>query len=441
MEALIIAAGRGSRLNHRFSPKPLIPIFGLCLIERIILRAKLAGITSFNIVVGYKSDRIMKKIGSGDRYGVHVDYIFNPEWEKGNGVSVYKSKAFFKENFILLMADHLFDDSILRKLQQVEPESDCCILGVDRRLNSDHFSIDDVTKVWVENNEVKEIGKGLDRFNAIDTGIFLCSPVIFNALEESISKGKYSLSAANQILSNRGKLKTYDIGDNFWIDVDDRETLQKAKKILLKQLKKPTDGPISKSLNRKISVMISSKLSRLNINPNHLTLISFFLAALSGLFFFLGGYPKIVIGGVLAQLSSILDGCDGEIARLKFKQSKFGGYLDTVLDRYADSLIILGMTFACFRTIEASWVLLVGFLALTGSFMISYTAMQYDKLLISKAFINKRNLRVGRDIRLFIVFIGAVLNQLFITLIILAIVSNVECIRRLFVLRHEYKLS
>jgi CDP-L-myo-inositol myo-inositolphosphotransferase len=392
-------------------------------------------------VVGYKSDQIMKKIGSGDRYGVHVDYIFNPEWEKGNGVSVYKSKAFFKENFILLMADHLFDDSILRKLQQVEPESDCCILCVDRRLNSDHFSIDDVTKVWAENNEVKEIGKGLDRFNAIDTGIFLCSPVIFNALEESISKGKYSLSAANQILSNRGKLKTYDIGDNFWIDVDDRETLQKAKKILLKQLKKPTDGPISKSLNRKISVMISSKLSRLNINPNHLTLISFFLAALSGLFFFLGGYPKIVIGGVLAQLSSILDGCDGEIARLKFKQSKFGGYLDRVLDRYADSLIILGMTFACFRTIEASWVLLVGFLALTGSFMISYTAMQYDKLLISKAFINKRNLRVGRDIRLFIVFIGAVLNQLFITLIILAIVSNVECIRRLFVLRHEYKLS
>ncbi len=339
-----------------------------------------------------------------------------------------------------MMSDHLFDDSILRKLQQIEPESDCCILCVDRRLDSDHFNIDDVTKVWVENNKVKEIGKGLDRFNAIDTGIFLCSPVIFNALEESISNGKYSLSAANQILSDRGKLKTYDIGDNFWIDVDDRETLRKAKKILLKQLKKPTDGPISKSLNRKISVMISLKLSHFNINPTHLTLISFFLAVLSGLFFFLGGYPKIVIGGFMAQLSSILDGCDGEIARLKFKQSKFGGYLDRVLDRYADSLIILGMTLACFRTIETIWVLLVGFFALTGSFMISYTAMQYDELIISKAFINKRSIRIGRDIRLFIVFIGAVLNQLFAALIVLSIIGNVECIRRLFVLRHEYKL-
>jgi CDP-L-myo-inositol myo-inositolphosphotransferase len=90
---------------------------------------------------------------------------------------------------------------------------------------------------------------------------------------------------------------------------------------------------------------------------------------------------------------------------------------------------------------ETSWVLLVGFLALTGSFMISYTAMQYDELVISKAFINKRSFRMGRDIRLFIVFIGAVLNQLFVTLIILSIVSNAESIRRLFVLRHEYQSS
>ncbi|MFQ6083005.1 MAG: CDP-alcohol phosphatidyltransferase family protein [Candidatus Aminicenantia bacterium] len=441
MEALIIAAGRGSRLNHCFSPKPLIPIFGLTLIERTILRAKLAGITKFKIVVGYKASRIMEKIGSGDSYGVHVDYIFNPEWEKGNGVSVYKAKGYLKENFILLMSDNLFDDSILRKLQQIESERDHCILCVDHKLNGNHFNIDDVTKVWVENKKVKRIGKGLEQFNAIDIGIFLCSPAIFDALEESISQGEYSLSAANQMLSNRGRLKTLDIGDNFWIDVDDKEDFQKAKKILIKQLNKPTDGPISRILNRKLSVWISSKLSNFNINPNHLTLISFFLAALAGLFFFLGGYPKIVIGGFMAQLSSILDGCDGEIARLKFKQSKFGKFLDRFLDRYADGLIILGMTFACFHSMETNWVWPVGFLALAGSFMNSYTALQYDELLTSEASIKKRTIRMGRDIRLFIVFIGAVLNQLFATLLILSIVTNTESIRRLFVLRHEYQLS
>ncbi|NQT80107.1 MAG: CDP-alcohol phosphatidyltransferase family protein [Candidatus Aminicenantes bacterium] len=438
MEALIIADGGEKKLNHCSPLKPLIPIFGLSLIERIILEAKLAGITRFKIVVGYEASQIMKKIGNGDNYGVHVDYIFNPEWEKGNGTSVYKAKGYFKENFILLMSDNLFDDFILRKLQQVEPEGDSCILSVDHKLNSGHFNIDDVTKVWVENNKVEKIGKNLDRFNAVNAGIFLYSPVVFDTLEKGISQGKYSLLAANQMLSKQGKLKTIDISDNFWIDVDDKEALKKTKKMIIKQLKKPEDGTIPRNFYRKISVLISSKLSHLNINPNQITLTSFFLGALSGLFFFLGGYPKIVIGAFMAQLSWILDLCDGEIARLKFKESKFGEFLDRVLDRYVDGLIILGITFTCFRSLETIWVWLFGFLALIGSFMNSYTALEYDKHLASKAFIKKRTIRMGREIRLLIVFVGAVLNQLFAILLILSIVTNAESIRRLFVLRNEY---
>jgi CDP-L-myo-inositol myo-inositolphosphotransferase len=441
MEALIIAAGRENRLNHPFSPKPLISIFGVSLIERIILRAKSAGITRFKIVVGYKADQIMKKIGSGDRYGVHVDYIFNPEWEKGNGSSVYKGKGFLKENFILLMSDHLFDDSILRNLQQIEPERDSCILCVDRKINGYHFNSDDVTKVWTENKKVKKIGRGLDQFNAVSTGIFLCSPAIFNALEESISQEKYSLLAANEMLSTRGKLKTFDIGDNSWINVNGKKSFQQAKKILIKQLKKPEDDTIPRKFYRKISIWISLKLSRFNIDPNHLTLISFFLAALSGLFFFQGGYLNIVIGAFIAQLSWILDLCDGEIARLKFKESKFGEFFDRVLDRYGDALIILGATFACFRSIETNWVWLVGFFALIGAFMNSYTALEYDKFLIKKVVSRKRTIRIGREIRLLIIFIGAVSNQLFAALIILAIIANAESIRRLLVLRHEYQSS
>lgn len=237
MEALIVVAGRENRLNHNFSPKSLIPIFGVSLIERIILRAKSAGITSFKIVVGYKADQIMKKIG-----------------------------------------------------------------------------------------------RSLDRFNAVGTGIFLCSPAIFNALEESISQEKYSLLAANEMLSTRGKLKTFDIGDNLWINVNGKKSFQQAKKILIKQLKKPEDDTIPRKYYRKISIWISLKLSRFNIDPNHLTLISFSLAALSGLFFFQGGYLNIVIGALIAQLSWIFDLCDREIARLKFKESKFGEFFDRVLD-------------------------------------------------------------------------------------------------------------
>ncbi len=440
MEVLIIAAGRGSRLSHRFAPKPLVPIFGLSLIERTIMSARTAGITRFKIVVGYKADQIIKKIGNGDKYGVHVDHLFTPDWKKGNGVSVYRAKDCFNDHFVLLMSDHLFDASILKNLLRIDKEKDRCFLCIDRRLDGDHFNVDDVTKVWVEDGKVCRIGKRLEQFNAVDTGIFLCSPVIFDALKESISQGKYSLSDANQILSDQGKLKTLDIGENFWIDVDDRETLKKAEKFLINKLTKLTDGPISRGLNRKISIWISSKLCNFDIHPNHLTLLSFFLALLSGVCFFIGKYPQIVLGGIAGQFSSILDGCDGEIARMKFKQSKFGRYLDRFLDRYADGIIILGITYACFRTVGTNWVWLIGFLALMGSFMNSYTALQYDELIASRAIFNKNQVRIGRDIRLFIVFIGALLNQLFPTLIILSVITNVESIRRLFVFKHAYRI-
>ncbi|MBW2005204.1 MAG: CDP-alcohol phosphatidyltransferase family protein, partial [Deltaproteobacteria bacterium] len=56
--------------------------------------------------------------------------------------------------------------------------------------------------------------------------------------------------------------------------------------------------------------------------------------------FFLGGYSNLVIGTLLAHLSSVIDGCDGEIARLKFQVTEFGGWFDAVLDRYADAFLL-----------------------------------------------------------------------------------------------------
>ena len=94
------------------------------------------------------------------------------------------------------MSDHLFDDSILIKLQQIDIEEDCFVLCVDYKLNSDHFNIYDATKVWVENGRVKRVSKHLEQFNAIDAGMFLCSPVLFYLFQGRCSSPK------NFILTN-----------------------------------------------------------------------------------------------------------------------------------------------------------------------------------------------------------------------------------------------
>ena len=435
MKALILAAGQGIRQKQNGDSKPLIPLLGLGFIERVILTAKESGIKEFQIVIGCNGKRIQKYLGNGEKLGVNVDYIYNDEWNKGNGVSVFKAKDFMHDPFILLMADHLFDHEILSALQKQTIEEDECILCVDKNHHK-YLDEDDATKVFIEDGLIKDIDKQLNHHNAIDTGIFLCTSSIFEALEESINSGNESLSAGIKVLANRKKMKALDISDKYWLDVDDNSALKNAKSLLFEKLHKSTDGPISRILNRPISNKISELLLKTKITPNQISLISFILGLFGALFFYIGDYFYLVIGGLLVHSSSIIDGCDGEVARLKLIESKYGGWFDAVLDRYADAIIIFGLVYGHWILHDNIIIWTIGFMALMGGFINSYTADKYDAIFRSE--INNINgIRMGRDIRLFIIFIGALSNQILIALVILAIISNFVSIRRMVVLRFE----
>ena len=436
MEALIIAAGRGIRQKENGDSKPLIPLLGLSLIERIILTAKKSGIKGFKIVIGYNGEGIRKHLENGRKYGVKIDYIFNKEWERGNGISVLKARDYIKDPFILLMTDHIFDDKILSELQEINLDEDECVICVDRNHHK-YLDLKDATKVVIEDSKIKDIGKQLTHHNGIDSGIFLCTPAIFDALEESINNGNDSLSDGIRILAIHAKMKAFDISDKYWIDVDDDKDLKNARSLLLEQLNKLTDGPVSKILNRPVSIRITELLLKTNITPNQISLWSFFIGIFAALFFALGDYIYLIIGGILAHISSIIDGCDGEVARLKLIETKYGGWFDAVLDRYADAIIVFGMVYGHWILHNDIIIWTIGFMALMGSFINSYTADKFDAIFRKE--INKINgIRMGRDIRLFIIFIGALSNQILITLAIIAIISNFVSIRRLIVLRFKY---
>ena len=259
MQALILAAGSGMRQKENGSSKPLIRLLGLTLIERIILTAKKAGISNFLIVIGYNGDKIRKHLTDGRKLGVKLDYVVNDEWKRGNGISVLKAREFFRESFVLLMADHIFDHEILNELRKTTLRQDECILCVDGKMHK-YLDLEDATKVIVTDGRITDIGKELIHYNAIDTGIFLCTPTIFDALDESIANGNESLSGGINILVNKGKMKTLDVSDKYWIDVDHGKALKKAKSLLIEQLVKLTDGPIAKLFNLPVSLRISALL-------------------------------------------------------------------------------------------------------------------------------------------------------------------------------------
>lgn len=426
MKAVILAAGRGKRLSQT-SPKPLTFLLGYTLIERTILSAKEYGITDFVIVVGYLGKDITEYLGSGEQLGVSIQFVQNPEWKKENGLSVLKAKEVVgNEDFILLMADHVFDQDLLSLLPGNTSKK--CVLLVDENVEG-VFDKKDATKVLVRNGSPIAIGKNLSKYNAVDCGIFYCTTDLFEALEGTVSKDRYRLSEAVQRLIDEGKLDVVDIDEGFWCDIDTQESLKYAEKKMLSSLVKPTDGFISKHFNRKISTKITKILVKTRITPNQLSILVFILSlTAAGFFIHMSEYYYLLIGGILVQLSSILDGCDGEVARLKFMKTNRGGFIDSVLDRYADSLIIFGLCYGYWLVTGNSLIWLAGFGALIGTLVFSYTNARHEEEFETTV---RKGIPIRRDIRLFIIMIGALLNQVLVTLILIAILTNAENLRRI----------
>ena len=193
------------------------------------------------------------------------------------------------------------------------------------------------------------------------------------------------------------------------------------------------NGYVSRHINRKISEPVARLLTKTKVTPNQVTWMAFGIALMSFFSFILG---QNIIAGLLVQLSSIVDGIDGSLARLKGMTSEFGGFLDSILDRYADILIVMGLTLwsLSHETYPGIWI--AGFLAIAGTICISYTRARissnhrhfFDRGLKSLA---------SRDIRLFLIMLGAVIGQAYFCLITIAAITNLVVFYRLiYIYRH-----
>jgi CDP-L-myo-inositol myo-inositolphosphotransferase len=210
----------------------------------------------------------------------------------------------------------------------------------------------------------------------------------------------------------------------------------------MQNLIKDTDGFISKHINRKFSTKISTFIvnSGVKISPSDMTVISFLFSILSSVLFCIG---QPLFGGITAQLSSILDGCDGEIARLTNSATKKGEILDSILDRLGDGAIIMGLTVLAYKR-SYLWenllpnmdisvlIIILGFLALMGSFNISYSAAK----LKASAGLEYRRIWAGRDIRLFLTMLTGLFTQfiprsLLLFLLLMIVLTFYELIYRI----------
>lgn len=223
MKALILAAGYGSRLRALGPSKPLVPVAGTPLIEHVLAGAAAAGIAEFVVVTGHRADQVEAFLdGAATRLGLGIETVRVDDCSRPNGFSVAAGAARIGGEFLLFMADHLFDPAIVRRLLAADA-TDGVRLVVDRNIASPLTDLDDATKVAVDRDgAILRIGKTLADYNAIDTGLFRAAPALAEAVLEAAAEGRPgSLSDGVQRLADSGRATTLDLGQGWWIDVDD----------------------------------------------------------------------------------------------------------------------------------------------------------------------------------------------------------------------------
>jgi len=227
-DALVLAAGNGDRFkNGSPESKLLQPVLGRPLILRTLHTARLAGIGTAHVVLGYRPERVRALIEQAD-LPLRVVFHYNPDWHLENGVSVLAARyALAGRRFAVLMGDHLFEPSTLRRLRHAPVDPGESILAVDAR-PAPPAIVAEATKVQLEGSYVRAIGKTLTRHDALDTGVFVCDPSIFAALDESIREGDTTLSGGIRRLAARGAMRAIALVDTPWFDIDTVEDLEAA---------------------------------------------------------------------------------------------------------------------------------------------------------------------------------------------------------------------
>ena len=165
--------------------------------------------------------------------------------------------------------------------------------------------------------------------------------------------------------------ETYSVTDvpvakDLWQRVHTERDRLLAERKLDRWLVKPTDGFYAQ-LNRRVSVPISRQLIKFPVTANMVTIFTLGVGLASGAFFALGGYWNTLLGAFLCLFASILDGCDGEVARLKLQESAFGCWLETVCDYLFYLILFVGMTVGLWRSSGSRMYLVCGGLLLFGA--------------------------------------------------------------------------
>lgn len=373
--AIILAAGAGTRFGS--VPKPLLRVHGMRLIERAIVAFSRAGVERFLVVTGAYPEDLAAVPDLPRLRDLDVELVHCPTWAEGNGHSLATGAARVDEPFYLAMADHVFDPAIVEELGRAfvgAPES--VHLATDADIG-DVFDVPDATKVRTSGDRIVAIGKDLETYDRVDVGVFACPRTLGREAAAALARGARGVSDIMRELIQAGRMRSVPVDGRVWQDVDTPQMRAEAERRLLASTRKPTDGPVSRWLNRPVSLAVSRVLARFDVRPNTVTTVVFTLGIIAAALIAQATPGALVAGAILTQLASVLDGCDGELSRVNMRGSTFGAWYDTITDNIRYMLMVVAAGFALHRTTGSESYLIAAAVFVAAAVFLVATMVQY----------------------------------------------------------------
>ena len=303
-------------------------VAALSLLDRNIRTMERAGITRLLVIAPAGSDLSITSLTQ--RLDLHLELV---TWEALQGAALFPT-----ESFLLLLGDYAHHHSSLSQLLAADIEAKDLVVQAANPPQQDglFFEISAATQTVSFSETETPIGP-------VSAGAFLCAGDLFSAAE--IAHGSENIHAFLQQKTHNHSAAVRTLEPPLWRHVSDRRSARAAKNMLFAQVTKKTSGFVSRHLNARISIPTSKLLIETGISPHMVTVLLVLTTGLAAAWLVTRAdeYIYLAVAGTLWQFAAIFDRCDGEIARVKLCESKFGAWFDTVTDNIAYLAAYVGL--------------------------------------------------------------------------------------------------
>ncbi len=328
-------------LPARSGTGPLVRLGGLSVLQRLLYTAHSAGIRK-GVVLASAPDPEAERLVREDPKT--RSFVYLQLAGRGAAADSRELEECLRGDLAVLSAEWILDRTFLRHLlDRQEPLAGPVIVGA------------------------REPAAGDERRKSLPPAALVPAASAASLRQALLSERPYE--AAADVLHSLPEPECVEAGEPAVIPIREgsQQALERAQKALFRSLIKPTESYLSKNLERKISLFITARLVDTAVTPNQVSLVSICIGLVSGGLFLGPNRLYHVAGALLLWLSSVIDGCDGEIARLKFQESRLGSVLDFLGDNLVHIVVFFCIGFGLYMRGEGSIYLVLGILAALGT--------------------------------------------------------------------------